>query len=63
MQQARNVDGSIAVARTDIPATPVLLVDDIVGSGWTFTVATWLLRLNGSGRVWPLALSALERSS
>ncbi|MCY4571152.1 MAG: RecQ family ATP-dependent DNA helicase [Gemmatimonadetes bacterium] len=63
MQQARNVDGSISVARTHILATPVLLVDDIVGSRWTFTLAARLLRLNGSGRVWPLALSALERSS
>ncbi len=61
VQQAHNVDGSIAVARTHIPATPVLLVDDIVGSRWTFTVAAWLLRKNGSGRVWPLALSTLRR--
>ena len=62
-QQARNVDGSIAVGRTRIPSTPVLLVDDIVGSRWTFTVAARLLRLNGSGRVWPLALSSLGRGS
>ena len=59
VQQARNVDGSLTVARTHIPSTPVLLVDDIVGSGWTFTVAAWLLRMNGSGTVWPLALSSL----
>ena len=63
VQQARNIDGSITVARTRIPATPVLLVDDIVGSGWTFTVAAWLLRMNGSGTVWPLALSKLGRGS
>ena len=63
VQQARNVDGSIAVARTSIPPTPVLLVDDIVGSLWTFTVAAWLLRMNGSGTVWPLALSSLGRGS
>ncbi len=62
-QQARNVDGSIGVARTSIPSTPVLLVDDIVGSRWTFTVAAWLLRMNGSGTVWPLALSSLGRGS
>ena len=61
VQQAHNVAGSFAVARTDIPATPVLLVDDIVGSRWTFTVGAWLLRRNGSGRVWPLALSTLGR--
>jgi len=63
VQQARNVDGSIAVARTSMPPTPVLLVDDIVGSRWTFTVAAWLLRMNGSGTVWPLALSSLGRGS
>ena len=63
VQQARNVDGSIGVARTSIPSTPVLLVDDIVGSRWTLTVAAWLLRSNGSGRVWPLALSSLGRGS
>ncbi len=63
VQQARNIDGSITVARNRIPATPVLLVDDIVGSGWTFTVAAWLLRMNGSGTVWPLALSKLGRGS
>ena len=61
VQQAHNVDGLIAVGRTHIPSTPVLLVDDIVGSRWTFTVGAWLLRKNGSGRVWPLALSTLGR--
>jgi len=63
VQQARNVDGSVGVAHTSIPSTPVLLVDDIAGSRWTFTVAACLLRMNGSGRVWPLALSSLGRGS
>ena len=63
VQQARNVDGSIAVARTHVPATPVLLVDDVVGSGWTLSMAAWILRKNGSGRIWPLALSKLGRGS
>ena len=63
VQQARNVDGSLAVSAPHVPPTPVLLVDDIVGSGWTLTVAAWLLRVNGSGRVWPLALSKLGRGS
>ncbi len=62
VQQARNVDGSLAVSAPHVPPTPVLLVDDIVGSRWTFTVAASLLRKNGSGRVWPLALSSLGRS-
>jgi len=62
VQQARNVDGSITVSAPHVPPTPVLLVDDIVGSRWTLTVAAWLLRKNGSGTVWPLALSTLGRS-
>jgi hypothetical protein len=41
---------------------PVLLVDDIVGSRWTFTVTAWLLRRLGSGEVWPLAVSSLTGS-
>lgn len=56
-QQARNVDGSLMVSIDPVPATPVLLVDDMVDSRWTMTVAAWLLRSSGSGPVWPLALS------
>ncbi|HEY3503691.1 MAG TPA: DEAD/DEAH box helicase [Actinocatenispora sp.] len=36
---------------------PVLLVDDVVGTGWTFTVAARALRLAGAGEVLPLALA------
>ena len=60
-QQARNRDGSFAVRSPPLPPQPVLLVDDIVGSRWTFTVAAWLLRRHGTGEVWPLALSSLGR--
>ena len=60
-QQALNLDGSLEV-RGRPPSEPVLLVDDIVGSGWTLTVAAWLLRSHGSGEVWPLALSSLSGS-
>ena len=56
-QQARNVDGSLAISREPMPAGPVLLVDDMVDSRWTMAVAAWLLRSNGSGKVWPLALA------
>ncbi len=57
IQQARNVDGSLAVVERPFSPGSVLLVDDMVDSRWTFTVAAWLLRINGSGRVFPLALS------
>jgi ATP-dependent DNA helicase RecQ len=56
-QQARNVDGSLAVIDLPLQAGPVLLVDDMVDSRWTKTVAAWLLRTNGAGEVWPLALA------
>ena len=57
VQQARNVDGSLAVSLEPLPGGPMLLVDDMVDSRWTLTVAAWLLRSKGSGAVWPLALA------
>ena len=57
IQQARNVDGSLVVSLEPLPGGPVLLVDDMVDSRWTLTVAAWLLRSNGCGNVWPLALA------
>jgi ATP-dependent DNA helicase RecQ len=57
VQQARNVDGSLALAGRSADGGPVLLVDDTVGSRWTLTVAAWLLRKGGSGQVFPLVLS------
>ena len=56
-QQARNIDGSLAITTQPIPPGPVLLVDDMVDSRWTLTVAAWLLRTHGSGAVFPLALA------
>jgi ATP-dependent DNA helicase RecQ len=55
-QQARNLDGSFELTGA-LLAGPVLLVDDMVDSGWTMTVAAWLLRSNGSGKVYPVALA------
>lgn len=56
-QQARNVDGSLAIRGT-VPTGPVLLVDDMVDSKWTLTVAAYLLTTHGSGPVFPLALAS-----
>jgi len=56
-QQARNIDGSLGLNGQHVLSGPVLLVDDMVDSRWTLTVASWLLRMNGSGEVWPMALS------
>ncbi|WP_145539037.1 RecQ family ATP-dependent DNA helicase [Yersinia alsatica] len=55
-QQARNLDGSLAMTMHP-PKGPVLLIDDIVNSRWTLTVASWLLRQNGSGEILPVVLS------
>lgn len=40
-----------------IPPGPVLLVDDMVDSGWTLTLLAVLLRQRGSGPVFPFALA------
>lgn len=56
-QQARNIDGSLALSVTTLPSGPVLLIDDMVDSRWTLTVASWLLRSQGSNEVFPLALA------
>jgi len=44
-------------AKPVVPSGPVLLVDDVVDSGWTLTLASISLRLNGSGPVYPFALA------
>ena len=56
-QQARNVDGSLRI-RGNVPAGPVLLVDDMVDSRWTITVAAYVLTSNGKGPVYPLAVAS-----
>ena len=55
--QCRNLIGAMQADIQNIHRGPVLLVDDIVDSGWTFTMAASLLRRAGSGEVWPLALA------
>lgn len=54
--QCRNLDGVFEV-RGDVPDECVLLVDDIVDSGWTLTVIGALLRKSGCGRIYPVALA------
>jgi len=56
--QAANIHGSLAINTENVPQGPVFLVDDMVDSGWTMTITAWLLRSNGSGQVWPLALAS-----
>jgi ATP-dependent DNA helicase RecQ len=62
IQQARNIDGSIAVHASPLPSGPVLLIDDMVDSKWTLTVAGYLLATHGSGPVFPLALASTSHA-
>jgi ATP-dependent DNA helicase RecQ len=55
-QQLRNVQGAFAITGT-LPSGPVLLLDDIVDSGWTLTIVGAALREAGAGPVHPLALA------
>ncbi len=54
--QARNVAGTLGTIE-QVPAGAVLLIDDIVDSGWTLTLAGWLLRKKGCGAVHPFTLA------
>ena len=56
-RHALNVDGTLRLTERP-PQGPVLLVDDIVNSRWTFTIASWLLRRAGVAAVFPLALAS-----
>jgi ATP-dependent DNA helicase RecQ len=55
-RQCMNLDGVFAI-QAPVPAGPVLLVDDVVDSGWTLTVVAALLLRAGSGAVYPVALA------
>lgn len=61
-QQARNLDGAFTVEPGADFNKPVLLVDDMVDSGWTFTVCAALLRQAGSGPVFPVALAQTSKA-
>lgn len=54
--QCRNLDGAFAIQ--PLPEGPVLLLDDILDSGWTLTVIAALLQQAGSGLVYPVALAS-----
>ncbi|MBV9281485.1 MAG: RecQ family ATP-dependent DNA helicase [Chloroflexi bacterium] len=62
-RQAHNLEGAFEVIPWTGLSGPVLLVDDMVDSGWTFTVIGGLLREAGSGLVFPLALAVTTKRS
>jgi ATP-dependent DNA helicase RecQ len=55
--QLANARGKLGIDGSAVRVGPVLLVDDVVDSRWTMTVAGSLLREHGSGPVHPFALA------
>lgn len=59
-QQSKNAYGGFGVSG-NCPKGPVLLIDDMVDSGWTFAVCGALLKRAGSGDVYPFALASTSK--
>lgn len=57
-RRSQNLDGLFTIDQSQVYPDPVLLLDDAIDSGWTFTVAAALLRRSGSGNVNPIALTS-----
>ncbi|MCW2279211.1 RecQ family ATP-dependent DNA helicase [Heliophilum fasciatum] len=58
--KAANIVNAFQIAGS-VPSGPVLLVDDVVDSRWTFTVCGVQLLQAGSGPVYPFALADASR--
>jgi ATP-dependent DNA helicase RecQ len=61
-QQAHNLDGVFEIDRALFLSGPVLLLDDMVDSTWTFTVVAALLRRAGAPAVFPVALAVTSKT-
>jgi ATP-dependent DNA helicase RecQ len=59
--QLENARAKLGIRGAAVLPGPVLLIDDLVDSRWTMTVAGSLLREHGSGPVHPFALAAAAR--
>lgn len=57
-QQVANVVDTFGARPDVVRSTPVLLVDDMVDSGWTLAECAYVLQEAGSGRVYALALAS-----
>jgi ATP-dependent DNA helicase RecQ len=62
-QQAHNLENVFEIETREVRTGPVILVDDMVDSRWTFTVVAAHLLEGGSGPVFPLALAMTTGSS
>ncbi len=58
-QQAHNLARAFTIDTSLMLSGPVFLVDDMVDSRWTCTIAAALLRTAGSGPVFPVALASI----
>ena len=56
--QAHNLDGAFRVDESVVHAEPVLLVDDVIDSGWTLTVVGALLKEADVPAVYPVVLAS-----
>lgn len=59
-RQVHNLEGAFEIDRDKIIDGPVVLVDDMVDSRWTFTILAAMLRSAGSGSVYPCALTDIQ---
>jgi len=59
--QCHNLDGAFKIGG-DVKNKPLFLIDDAIDSGWTFTIASALLKENGSGPAYPVALTSTSVS-
>ena len=59
--QCNNLDGAFNLKGRVLQA-PLFLIDDIVDSGWTFTIAAALLRRKGSKEIYPVALASTAKA-
>jgi ATP-dependent DNA helicase RecQ len=56
--QAKNVDGVFEIIAGNVRPEPLFLVDDMVDSRWTLTVAAYQLLNAGSGVIYPVTLAS-----
>jgi ATP-dependent DNA helicase RecQ len=63
VQQARNVIDAFEARPGEVTDEPVLLVDDIVDSGWSMTICAMRLRQAGCGPVYPVALAVAAQGA
>jgi ATP-dependent DNA helicase RecQ len=62
--QAANLLGAFQIGDfSKMTGKPLLLIDDLIDSGWTMTIAGMLLLSKGAGPVYPFALARTTRNN